>query len=108
MLVTLATVSVSSVQAGSVTGLGIAVGDVCHRLLAILGISALVAASTFLFTAIKRAGAAHLVRLDVRVVREKVPIDLAASAGRVTTRMTLSTRPRDRETHAPAKEMRFL
>ena len=72
VLLTLARASTSGTRTGFATGLGIAVGDLGHTLLAIAGISAIVAASAVLFSAIKYAGAAYLVYLGIRAILEKV------------------------------------
>lgn len=56
-------------RAGAVSALGIAVGGLFHVTAAVLGISALVAASAEAFQAIKWAGAAYLIYLGVRAWR---------------------------------------
>ncbi|ELO0987937.1 LysE family transporter [Citrobacter freundii] len=50
----------SGTKAGIATGAGISAGDIIHTLFAIVGISALIAASASLFTVVKLAGAAYL------------------------------------------------
>lgn len=50
---------------GVAFGLGCGLGCLSHTLLAVLGVSALVAASPFAFTALKWAGAGYLLRLGI-------------------------------------------
>ncbi len=64
----------SGTKAGVATACGVAVGDVIHTLLAIIGLSALILASSFLFTLVKIAGAAYLVYLGLRALFAKVEI----------------------------------
>lgn len=54
---------------GIAFGLGCALGCVSHTLLAVLGVSALVAASPLAFTALKWAGGAYLVWLGISAIR---------------------------------------
>lgn len=68
VLLTLARASSSGVKVGLATGLGIAVGDLVHTLLAVVGISAVVLASAFLFGLIKWLGAAYLIYLGVKAL----------------------------------------
>jgi len=72
VLLTLARASSSGARAGIATGLGIAVGDIIHTVLAIVGISAIVMTSAFLFSFVKYMGAAYLVYLGIRAILEKV------------------------------------
>ena len=55
-------------RAGIASALGVASGGIVHVLAAVVGLSALVAASAEAFTAIKLAGAVYLVYLGVRVL----------------------------------------
>lgn len=73
VLLTLARASTSGTRAGIATGLGIAVGDLIHTAMAVLGISAIILASAFLFSLIKYMGAAYLVYLGIRAILEKAP-----------------------------------
>ena len=75
VLLTLARASSSGTKVGLSTGLGIALGDLIHTLLAVVGISAVVMASATLFTLLKFLGAAYLVYLGIRAFREKVGFD---------------------------------
>lgn len=54
---------------GIVFGLGCALGCLSHTVLAVVGVSALIAASPWAFTALKWAGGAYLVWLGVQALR---------------------------------------
>ena len=54
---------------GIAFGLGCAVGCLSHTLLAVLGVSALIAASPFAFTALKWIGGGYLIWLGIAVLR---------------------------------------
>lgn len=56
-------------HAAWVTGLGCCAGIAVHAALAVLGLSAILAASSEAFTALKVAGAAYLVLLGVQAIR---------------------------------------
>ena len=56
-------------EAAWVTGLGCCLGIAVHALLAVLGLSAILAASSEAFTVVKVAGAAYLVLLGVQAIR---------------------------------------
>ena len=86
-LLTVARATSSGTKVGIATGAGVAAGDVIHTIMAIVGISAIIAASAMLFSVIKYVGAAYLVYLGIRAILEKAPADLASrslpiSAGR--------------------------
>jgi threonine/homoserine/homoserine lactone efflux protein len=68
--------------AGVVSALGVAIGTLAHIAAAVLGVSALLAASTTAFNAVKYAGAAYLVYLGVRKLLERSapPVDGALEA----------------------------
>ena len=72
VLLTLARATASGTRVGLATGLGIAVGDLIHTLMAVVGISAIVMASALMFTVIKYLGAAYLVYLGICAIRERV------------------------------------
>ena len=74
-LLTVARATSSGTKVGIATGTGIAAGDVIHTLMAIIGISAVIATSALLFSIIKYAGAAYLVYLGIRAILDKAPVD---------------------------------
>ena len=76
-LLTVARATSSGTKVGIATGAGVAAGDVIHTIMAIVGISAIIAASAMLFSIIKYIGAAYLVYLGIRAIVEKAPADLA-------------------------------
>lgn len=59
-------------RVGAISALGIASGGMVHVLAAIAGLSAVLATSATLFTAVKVAGAAYLVWLGIRVLLRPV------------------------------------
>jgi threonine/homoserine/homoserine lactone efflux protein len=75
-LLTVARATTSGTRVGIATGAGITAGDIIHTLLAVVGISAIVATSATLFSIVKYLGAAYLVYLGIKAIIEKVPIDL--------------------------------
>lgn len=70
-ILTVARSASSGTKAGIATGLGIAVGDMFHTLMAIVGISAIIAASAVLFSLIKFAGALYLLYLGLQFFLSK-------------------------------------
>jgi len=70
-------------KAGMAFGLGCALGCLSHTLLAVVGVSALVAASPLAFTALKMVGGAYLVWMGVQAWRHAgaVRVDVAAGDG---------------------------
>ncbi|HIC80154.1 MAG TPA: LysE family translocator [Kiloniellaceae bacterium] len=80
VLLTLARASTGGTRVGLATGLGIAAGDIIHTLMAVIGISAIILASAFLFTLVKYLGAAYLVYLGIRAILEKVDVSQPAAA----------------------------
>ncbi|RVB62591.1 LysE family translocator, partial [Mesorhizobium sp. M7A.F.Ca.CA.002.04.1.1] len=79
-LLTIARATSSGTRVGIATGAGIAAGDVFHTVMAMIGISAIIAASATLFSVIKYIGAAYLVYLGIRAIIEKTPANPAAGA----------------------------
>lgn len=61
---------------GSISAFGIASGEVLHTLLAVLGLAALIQASTPAFLMVKYIGAVYLVYLGIRVTRERNDVAL--------------------------------
>lgn len=78
-LLTVARSTSSGTKVGVATGAGIAAGDMIHTVLAIVGISAVIAASAMLFSIVKYLGAAYLVYLGIRAILAKAPTELAAN-----------------------------
>ncbi|MEO0383603.1 MAG: LysE family translocator [Pseudomonadota bacterium] len=72
-VLTVARATTSGTRVGVATGLGIAVGDIIHTALAVIGLSAIILASAFLFSVIKYLGAAYLVYLGLRALFAKTP-----------------------------------
>nr|WP_176023510.1 LysE family translocator [Brucella pseudintermedia] len=72
-LLTVARATTSGTRVGVATGAGIAAGDVIHTAMAIVGISALIAASATLFSIVKYLGAAYLVYLGIQAILAKTP-----------------------------------
>lgn len=56
---------------GILTGLGVATGDFIHTLCAAAGLSALLMTSALAFNAVKLVGAAYLIYLGIRALRQK-------------------------------------
>ncbi|MEM9027530.1 MAG: LysE family translocator [Pseudomonadota bacterium] len=83
-LLTVARATTSGTKVGIATGAGIAAGDVLHTVMAIVGISAVIATSAFLFTLVKYAGAAYLVYLGIRAILDQTPLDLAHGGVAIT------------------------
>ena len=78
-LLTVARATSSGTRVGLATGAGIAAGDMIHSFMAIVGISAIVAASALLFSIIKYIGAAYLVYLGIRAILHKTQVDMATA-----------------------------
>ena len=94
-LLTIARATSSGTKVGIATGAGIAAGDIFHTVMAILGISAIIATSATLFSIVKYIGAAYLVYLGIRAIIEKTPADpsagaLAISAGKAFRQAVLT------------------
>jgi len=70
-------------RAGVCAALGIALGSLCHVVLAAAGLSALVAASPALMNVVTFAGAAYLVWSGVAMIRDTsaLPVDEPATTG---------------------------
>ena len=83
VLLTLARASTSGTRTGLATAVGIAVGDLVHTFLAVVGISAVVLASAFLFSLVKYLGAAYLVYLGLRAILERVDRQRPVAAGQL-------------------------
>ena len=77
-LLTVARATTSGTKVGIATGAGITAGDIIHTFFAVVGISAIVATSAWLFSLVKYAGAAYLVYLGIKAIIAETP----ASSGR--------------------------
>lgn len=66
---------------GIVFGLGCAAGCLSHTVLAVIGVSAAIAASPLAFTALKVAGGLYLVWLGIRALRSRGGAKVAAVRG---------------------------
>ncbi len=86
VLLTLARASTSGTRTGIATALGIAAGDLVHTAMAVIGISAVILASAFLFTLIKYLGAAYLVYLGLRAILEKVDTEQPAAVVKLSSK----------------------
>ncbi len=79
-LLTVARAASSGTRVGIATGAGVAAGDVFHTVMAMVGISAIIATSATLFSIVKYIGAAYLVYLGIRAIIERAPANPAAGA----------------------------
>lgn len=83
-LLTVARATTSGTKAGIATGAGITIGDIIHTTMAVIGISAIIAASATLFTIIKYLGAGYLIYLGLKAIFEKAPLDPSAGYSPIT------------------------
>lgn len=58
-------------KAGIVSALGIGTGSIIHTILAAFGLSIIIAKSLFLFNLIKYSGAAYLLYIGLKMLKEK-------------------------------------
>ena len=77
-LQTVARATTSGTRVGISTGAGIAAGDLVHTVMAVVGLSAIIATSAVLFSIIKYLGAAYLIYLGIRALFERPSTDLSA------------------------------
>lgn len=75
-LLTIARATTSGTKVGIATGAGITAGDFLHTLMAVVGISAIIAASATLFSIVKYLGAAYLIYLGLKAMFERTSMDL--------------------------------
>ena len=75
-LLTVARATTSGTKVGIATGAGITAGDFLHTIMAVVGISAIIAASATLFTVVKYLGAAYLVYLGLKAIFDGASVDL--------------------------------
>jgi threonine/homoserine/homoserine lactone efflux protein len=85
-LLTVTVATSSGTRVGVAAGLGIAIGDIIHTAMAVLGISAIILASALLFSLIKYLGAAYLIYLGLRAIFARKPVTLDGSASRLTVK----------------------
>lgn len=85
-MLTVARATTSGARVGIATGLGITVGDMIHTALAVVGISAIIATSALLFSAIKYMGAAYLVYIGLKAIFEKSALDQGETRIRISAR----------------------
>ena len=83
-MLTVARATTSGTKAGLATAFGVAVGDVLHTVFAVIGLSAVILASAFLFTLVKYLGAAYLVYLGLRAIFARTGPEAAGDGVRVT------------------------
>ncbi|MEM7753842.1 MAG: LysE family translocator [Paracoccaceae bacterium] len=83
-LLTVARATTSGTRVGIATGAGITAGDIIHTTMAVIGISAIIAASATLFNLIKYLGAVYLVYLGLKAIIEKSQPDLGQGRTPIT------------------------
>jgi threonine/homoserine/homoserine lactone efflux protein len=79
-------------RAGLASGLGVELGTLVHTVAAAIGLSALIASSALAFDVVRYAGAAYLVVLGLRALRDRRGLDLldAADEARAPLRRTVA------------------
>jgi len=85
VILTLARASAGGTRVGLATALGIAAGDLVHTAMTVIGLSAVILASAFLFSLIKYLGAAYLVFLGLRAIVSRDNSTFAPDASRRRT-----------------------
>ena len=75
-LLTVGRATTSGAKVGIATGAGITAGNLLQTIMAVVGISAIIAASATLFTIVKYLGAAYLVYLGLRAILKKASVNL--------------------------------
>jgi threonine/homoserine/homoserine lactone efflux protein len=71
VLLTITQTVQGGLKAGFVTGVGIAVGDFLHTIAAVLGLSAILMTSAFVFELVKYLGAAYLIFIGIKTLLVK-------------------------------------
>lgn len=71
-------------RAGVMTGMGIALGDLVHTLCAAVGLSAVLMTSALAFDVVKYVGAAYLIYLGIKALRERPSDPQLPSAPKVS------------------------
>ncbi|MBX2836088.1 MAG: LysE family translocator [Gammaproteobacteria bacterium] len=75
-LLTIARATTSGTKVGIATGAGITTGDFLHTVMAVVGLSAIIAASATLFAVVKYLGAAYLIYLGLKALFQKTTVDM--------------------------------
>ncbi|MEM8871075.1 MAG: LysE family translocator [Pseudomonadota bacterium] len=75
-LLTVARATTSGTRVGIATGAGITAGDLVHTMMAVVGISAIIATSAMLFSIVKYLGAAYLFYLGLKALVGSTQLDL--------------------------------
>ncbi len=88
VLLTLARATSAGTRVGVATALGIALGDLLHTAMTVLGLSAVILASAALFNLIKYLGAAYLIYLGIRAIVAEPPSVAPAGAAPITASIT--------------------
>ncbi|MGZ2408775.1 threonine/homoserine/homoserine lactone efflux protein [Rhizobium ruizarguesonis] len=86
-LLTVARAMTSGTKVGVATGLGITAGDIFHTFFAVVGISAIIATSAWLFGLLKYAGAGYLVYMGIKAILEKAPLSIGDDKGPVSAKL---------------------
>jgi threonine/homoserine/homoserine lactone efflux protein len=89
-LLTIARSTTSGTRVGIATGAGIAAGDMMHTVMAVVGLSAIIAASALVFSVVKYVGAAYLLYLGIRAILTKTPAMHVSGALPITARQAFS------------------
>jgi len=82
VLLTISQTASKGRQAGIITGVGIAVGDLIHTVAAVLGLSAILMTSALAFEIVKYLGAAYLIFLGVKSLLEKTKKQVKPAGGK--------------------------
>jgi threonine/homoserine/homoserine lactone efflux protein len=89
-LLTIARSTTSGTRVGIATGAGIAAGDMIHTFMAVVGLSAIIAASALVFSIVNYIGAAYLLYLGIRAILTKAPASHMSGALPITARQAFS------------------
>ncbi len=89
VIMTLARAGTGGTRVGLATAFGIALGDLVHTAMAVIGLSALILTSAFLFTLVKYLGAAYLVYLGLRAILDRSQVGGVPTARKLTASQAL-------------------
>ncbi len=84
VLMTLTRSASSGIRVGMATGFGIAVGDLVHTTMTVLGLSAILLTSAVLFDVVKYLGAAYLVYLGIKAILARTESPVFGGAVRLS------------------------